>query len=58
MLSKILTRAGNLGAVHALLAGLDLQSRHLLVGDMLEGSCEQVHPMRQVVVAQTLSEVI
>lgn len=58
MLSKILTRAGDLGAVHALDAGPDLQGLQLLIGDVLESLVEQVDAMLQVVAAQAFSEVV
>ena len=50
--------AGDLGAVHALLAALDRQSRQLLIGDVLKNLAEQVHAVFQVVAAQSLAEVV
>ncbi len=50
--------AGDLGAVHALFASLDLQSRQLLVGDVFKSLREQVHAVFQVVAAQTLAEIV
>ena len=50
--------AGDLGAVHSLFAGLDLQSRHLLIGDVLESFRQEVHAVLQVIAAQALPEIV
>jgi len=50
--------AGDLGAVHPLFASLDLQSRHLLIGDVLESFRQEVHAVLQVIAAQAHPEIV
>jgi len=58
MLSKILTRAGDLCDVHPQLARLQSIGLHLLIGNLLEGAGDQVLPCLLHVAAQSLAEVV
>jgi hypothetical protein len=58
MLSKILTRAGDLGAVHAQLPGLQLESLCLLIGHLLEGFLDQIDPCLLHIFSDASSEIV